>query len=202
MDSYVSVIDPNDPIEKLILKSVKIGELAAERRMKGIGPIEEIEALEEESERIWQMAKRLGKENVSETNYENLANAYLKACVEDYEDLLSGAAQGNKKNFDLIEDIFEHQTFVKIDMMEMANHIKDVYYKQFVPYVKRNEKAIVDQWKAFDKKRIKMDERIHMTKHRCPLCGGSLKPEYYKGKLILRDKPYKIGCTGCQLWWT
>lgn len=202
MDTYVSAIDPNDPIEKLILKSVRIGELAAERRMKGIGPIEEIEALEEESERIWQQAKQLGRENVTPTNYENLANAYLKACVEDYEDLLSGAAQGNKKNFELIEDILEHQTFVKIDMMEMVNHIKDVYYKQFVPYVKRNEKAIVDQWKTFDKKRIKMDERVRMTKHRCPLCGGSLKPEYYKGKLILRDKPYKIGCTGCQLWWS
>lgn len=201
MDTYVSSIDPNDPIEKLILKSIRLGEIANERRMKGVGPIEEIEALEKESERIWQMAKRLGKENVSESNYENLANAFLKACVEDYEDLLCGAPQGNKKNFDLLEDILEHQMFVKIDMMGMIEHIKDVYKNKFVPYTKRHEKEIVEQWKMFDKKRVSIDERIATSKHKCPLCGGSLRPEYYKGKLIVRDKPYKIGCTGCKLWW-
>lgn len=193
IDEYVETIDPNDPIEKLIVESVQKGEEAAYMRQHGIGPIKKIMELEGESERIWAEAKRLGKPHVRRENYENLANAFLKACVEDYEELISGAPSGHKKNFKLIEDVLEHQMFVKLDMTEQLKHIKNVYETQFKPYAEKHETEIIEQWEDFTQRRLDDRDIMAETKYRCPLCGGSLRPRYYR-------KMYVIGCTGCKLY--
>lgn len=186
-------IDPDDPIEKLICQSVKLTEEANNRRRDGIGPLKEIEALEEEGEKLWAEAKRLGKRGVKKENYEDLANAILKSCVDDYEDLISGGTPGHKKNFELIEDVLEHQMFVKTDMIQLLRLIDRIYKDKFVPYVKEHRLEILEEWVEFEKNKKSIKENADEAKHRCPLCGGALKPKYYR-------KMYVIGCTGCNLW--
>lgn len=195
-------IDENDPIEKLIVKSVRLGEEAARRRRMGIGPLYEIEALEAESEKIWAEAKRLGKKNVTETNYENLANAFLKACIEDYEELISGAAESPKKNFELIADVLENQMFVKVDLIEQCKRIKRVYETQFVPFVGKYRQEIFNEWKMLGDKGIsEFDRGIYMTR-RCPLCGGALHPKHFRrDKTVKAEDPKLIVCTGCKLYY-
>lgn len=199
-------IDMNDPIEKLIVESVRLGEVAARWR-RGImadgdevyaAEYEDINAIEAKSEELWQEAKRLGKSGVTRKNYEDLANAFLQECIEDYEDLLSGSSEGPKKNFELIEDVLEHQMYVKIDLTEQLKRIARIYHNQFAPYIKKHSFEIVQQWEEFDKKGYDDEERVRFTKHRCPLCGGTLKPKYTRGKY--RDGTYVIGCSGCKLY--
>lgn len=191
-------IDPNDPIEKLIIKSVRLGEIAAKKRQKGLWATESklIKELEAESEVLWNEAKRLGKSKVTDKNYEDLANAFLKECVEDYEELISGAPENPKKNISLIEDVLEHQTYVRLDMTEQLKHIRHVYLNKFVPYVKAHSLAIKQQWEDFDKANYTVEERVIKTKHHCPMCNGSLMPKFDRKK-----KNYVIGCTNCKLYY-
>lgn len=193
-EELLDEIDPNDPIEKLVRESVRIGEIAAKRRREKIGPIEEIDALDAESERIWKQAKRLGAPGVTQKNYEDLANAILKACITDYEELLSGSEEDSKKNFELIRDVLEHQQFVKLDMIAQLDHIKYVYENQFIPYVNKHTADIKKDYRAFKKKKFNDREFTVVAKHRCPLCGGALRPWRFHRQYEV------IGCTGCHLY--
>lgn len=192
-------IDPEDPIEKLIRKSIALCEEAFRRRKDGIGPIEKIEALEKEGEELWAEAKRLGKPHVQKSNYEDLANAYLMSCVHDYEDLISGGAEGPKKNKELIEDILEHQMFVKTDMTEMLRKIDRIYKNEFVPYVKEHYSDIINEWKMFEKTRRSIKDCSRDASYRCPLCKGALRPKYLYNSHKRTKNIEKIICTGCGL---
>ena len=196
MDEMVRT-DLDEKIEELIVKSVRLGEITARKRREGFPEEElpEIEKMEEVSEQLWQEAKRLGKPYVTKQNYEDLANAFLEECIEDYEDLISGASEGPKKNVELITDVLENQTFVKLDMTEQLDQVRHTYLKKFVPYTKKYRNDIVKQWEEFDKKRYDISERVLKTKHKCPLCGGCLKPRWDR-----KGNNFVIGCTGCKLW--
>lgn len=192
-------IDPNDPIEKLIIKSVRLGEIAARKRRLGytVEEIPLIESLEEESEILWNEAKRLGKPYVTKQNYENLAIAFLKECVDDYEELISGASESPHKNMPLIENIIENQTYVRIDMSQQLDYIRRVYLSKFIPYVREHGRDIVKQWEEFDEKEYTIEERVMRTKHHCPMCNGSLMPKFDRKN----KKNYVIGCTNCKLYY-
>ena len=193
------MIDPNDPIEKLVVESIDLMETARKLRYSGLpkGVTEDdVFAMEWKSDELWEKAKRLGRPNVRQENYEDLANAILKKAVEDYEDLMCGTEHesevSNIMSMPLIEKFLKRQTFVKLDMIELLNNIKRVYAEKFVPYAKKYRSDICNQWDEFNKQGLSVDDRIRYTKHRCPLCKGCLKP-------IDRGNYYNIGCTSCHL---
>ena len=188
-------IPPDDPIEKLVTESVRLGEEVAIAYRMGFEE-KDRESLKEkarESERLWQEAKKLGKNNVTDKNYEDLANAILQRAVEDYEDLMCGTiSPGATVNYESILGFLEDQTFVKLDMIEQIERIKRIYHKKFIPYVDAHWKEIKEESKEFDEKKLRNEDRVLMTKHHCPLCGGALKPCQRRGGTA-------IGCTDCHL---
>lgn len=188
-------IDPNDPIEKLVVKSVQLGEEVAKAMQNGFSPseYEVLVAKEQESERLWEEAKRLGRPTVTQKNYEDLANAIIKRAVDDYEDLMCETVYpGAIINWESIIGFLSEQTFVRLDMMEQIDIIRNVYNYKFIPYVKKHTKEIEQEWKKFDKQNIPIDERVKYTHHHCPLCRGVLRPMH-------RKTDTGIGCTGCHL---
>lgn len=194
MDEEVR-IPPDDPIEKLVIKSVRLGEIAFKKRMNGITEDELplIKAMEAESKKLWDEATKLGAPNVTDKNWEDLANAIVESAVLDYEDLLCGTEIPNARvNYESILGFLEDQTYVKLDMSVLIEHIKNVYEHKFLPYVKRNWKDIVWEWKEFDRKEIPFDDRVKYTHHRCPLCAGALRP-------LRRRSTTAIGCSNCRL---
>ena len=190
-------IDPNDPIEKLVIESVRLGETTVTLRRTGLPDgvtKDDILDMERKSAELWAEAKRLGKPNVRQENYEDLANAILKKAVEDYESMMCGTVSesGDNMSMHLIEKFFKQQTYVKLNMSELLDHIKNVYRERFIPYAKKHRFDICNQWEDFDKQGLTIEERIKATKHRCPLCKGCLRP-------IHNDNYYNIGCTTCNL---
>lgn len=194
MDEEVR-IPPDDPIEKLVIRSVRLGEIAFKRRMNGVTQAElpDIEAMEDESEKIWEEAKKLGANGVTRQNWEALAAAIVESAVLDYEDLICGTEMPNARvNYESVLGFLEDQTLVKLDMPVLVDHIKNVFERRFIPYVKHNWKDILREWKEFDKKELDLDERIPLSSHRCPLCHGMLRP-------LRRRAMTGIGCSNCRL---
>ena len=193
----MDIVLEKDPIEELICESIRLGETAMKMRLAGFtnsDDAKKIKQLEEESEVLWQQAKQLGRAGVQRSNYEDLANAIIHSAVEDYEELICGSrsegTHGVSKN--AIEAFLREQEWVKLDMEDILEHIRDVYENQFLPYATKHAMEITKQWDDFDKKRLETDYRVRITKHRCPLCGGSLRP-------MGKGNHFNIGCTGCKL---
>lgn len=193
----MDLIDSNDRLEQLITLSIRLGEQANRMHIEGVESKEEAERMkhmEEESERLWNEAKKLGRKNVRRDNYEDLANAILTKAVTDYEELISGTlsegALGVSKK--VIEDFLKDQNLVRLNMSDQLKYICHTYYNKMIPYVKAHNREIAKQWDDFDKLNYTTEERIRYSKHRCPVCGGSLRP-------IDRKNIYNIGCTGCSL---
>lgn len=153
----------------------------------------EREQLQKEADALWAEAKALGKEDVTKRNYENLANAIVQAAVTDYESLISGAiTPGAQCNQEEIQRFAEEQTYVTLDISAMLAKVDSIYREKFLPYVREHSLEIAEQWREFDKQKLSMDIRPRRSKHRCPLCGGCLKP-------LDKKHHYDIGCTGCNL---
>lgn len=191
------MIDPNDPIEKLVIESVQLGEKV---RARPFSMTDEERAMYKEmdtrSDELWKEAKRLGAPHVTQKNYEDLANAILQRAIEDYEDLMCNTKQegGDSMSIASIENFLRHQTYSQLDMMEMLEHIKSVYRNKFYPYCARHAREINMEWMRFDESPAYMNvyDRERASKHRCPLCGGALRPLDKQGY-------YNIGCTRCHL---
>ena len=185
--------ETEDQIEELIIKSVRLGEKARKRRERGISSSEErlkIEEMESETERLWEEACELGKDYVQTRNYENLANAILKSAIEDYEALISGDLSEGPEGVSTyeIEGLMQEQIFVHLDMEALLKQIRDIYENRFIPYAQAHKSEIFADWKQFNKQGLTIEDRIKATKHRCPMCGGALRPGYAK-----------ICCTTCYL---
>lgn len=194
-----------DAIEDLVVKSVRLGEevwerayaLREHRKNTGIQITEEqiceLEAMEEESERIWQKAKALGKDGVTQKNYEDLANAIVYRGIRDWEALISGSITPRGDiNEGEIRKFMKSQVYSRLDMEEMLDQIKSVYELKFIPYAKRNRSSIIKQWTNFQKKKMSKEDAVFNSKHKCPLCGGSYRPRIFNNAVL-------IGCTNCDL---
>ena len=194
-----------DRIEELIVESVRLGEevwqkaYALKERRKETGEpiteeqIVELEAMEDESERLWQEAKRLGKEGVTQKNYEDLANAIIVRGMRDWEGLISGSiTPGAGCNETEIKNFMMHQVYTKLDTEEMLNAIQNIYSYRFIPYAKKYSKEIIEQWERFKKKKMIKEECEAESQHICPLCGGCFRPRMFKNATV-------IGCTNCSL---
>ena len=195
----------NDKIEELVVESVRLGEevwqraiaLKEHRKETGVPITEEqiceLEAMEDESERLWKEAKRLGKAGVTQKNYEDLANAIIVRGMRDWEGLISGSIQpGAPCNEPEIKNFMKHQVYSRLDTEEMLNTIQSVYSRKFIPYAKKHKDEIVEQWERFKRKKMIKEECEAESQHICPLCGGCFRPR------ILGDTVV-IGCTNCSL---
>ena len=191
------MIDPNDPIEKLVIESVQLGEKVRARPFVMTDKERAMyKEMDTRSEELWKEAKRLGAPHVTQKNYEDRANAILHRAIEDYEDLMCKTKQegGDSMSMSSIENFLKRQTYSRLNMIEMLERIKTIYHTKFYPYCAKHAKEISEQWAQFDKSSVYMNlyDREKATKHRCPLCGGALRP-------ISKQGYYNIGCTGCHL---
>lgn len=194
-----------DKIEELVVESVRLGEevwerayaLREHRKETGIPITEEqiceLEAMEEESERLWQEAKELGKDGVTQKNYEDLANAIIYRGVRDFEGLISGTIpNGATINEMEVRKFMKEQTYTQLDTEALLDKIEFVYKYKFIPRAKRNRSRIIEQWKNFQEQKMSKDDAVFQSKYRCPLCGGSYRPHIFNNAVV-------IGCTGCDL---
>ena len=194
----------HDRIEDLVVRSVRLGEEARNRGLElitrhrsGQKATEEeicaIEAMENESARLWEQAKELGKEGVTHKNYEDLANAIIYRGIRDWEELISGSIEpGASCNEAEIRNFMKQQVYTKLDMEEMLDNIQQIYVNQFIPYAKKHKKEIIAQWNVFKRKRYVKEECEAESQHICPLCGGCFRPKEFKNNVY-------IGCTNCSL---
>lgn len=193
-----------DRIEELVVKSVRLGEEARNkglelitRHRNGQKATEEeicaIEAMEAESERIWQEAKALGKDGVTNENYENLANAIIYRGMRDWEALISGSIEpGASCNEAEIRNFMKTQVYTKLNTEEMLDVIQTIYAYKFIPYARKHKQEIIDQWNVFKTKKLVKEECEAESQHICPLCGGCFRPKEFKNIVY-------IACTNCSL---
>ena len=182
----------NDPCLEAIQKSIELEkEIYNIKRFEG--ETKQTKALQKESNRLWAEAKELGSAYVSQANYDDLAAAIVRNAVEDYERLMSGTLkESGECNHLEIERFLRDQTYVQLDMPALLRMIARKYVEEFVPYANAYFKDINEEWSEFDKKRLSVEERVPLSKHRCPMCGGAMRP-------IHRYFDDAIGCTGCKL---
>jgi len=151
------------------------------------------ERLQKESDALWKRAKELGRDSVTQRNYEDLANAVIRLTFMDYEDIISGAIEQSAScNLDEIHRFAAEQTYTPLDLEALLAKVHRVYHEKFIPYAEKYASKIVKQWREFDRKRVSYEDRVQKSKYRCPLCGGCLKPKFGRYHYI-------IGCTGCDL---
>ena len=194
-----------DTIEDLIVESVRLGEevwerayaLREHRNTTGVPiteeQIQELEAMEAKSEQLWQEAKALGKDSVTQQNYEDLANAIIYRGIRDWESLISSMITPSAAiNEAEIKRFMQSQTYSKLNTEELLEQIELIYKLKFIPYAKRNRSSIIKQWENFQKRGLSKNDAVYESKHRCPLCGGSYRPRILKNAVL-------IGCTGCDL---
>lgn len=154
---------------------------------------EKRERLQKEADELWAQAKELGRPNVTRRNYEDLANAIVSSAATDYEDLISGTVEPSAScNLEELQRFSKEQTYVSLDMSAMLEKVDRIYREKFLPYAKKHATEIAEQWRNFNRQGLDMDIRVRRSKHKCPLCGGCLKPHYVKSN-------YSIDCTGCNL---
>ncbi len=135
------------------------------------------------------------KYSITQKCVEDLANAIIRQAIWDYEESLSGVqieASSPASVMASIETFAEEQQLTGINMPDVLKKVKRTYNKEFVPYVTDNRKEIVTDWKRL--KEYRYDERKQEAKHRCPLCGGILRPAKMNS-----SRRGRIICTGCYL---
>ena len=197
--------ETRDKIEELVVESVRLGEevwqraIALKETSKKSGKpitedqIMELEAMEDESERLWEEAKKLGKPGVTHQNYEDLANAIIVRGMRDWEGLISGSVTpGAPCNETEIRNFMKHQVYTRLDTEEMLDTIQSVYTKKFIPYAKKHKNEIIEQWEKFKSKKMVKEECEAASQHICPLCGGCFRPRLLGDTVV-------IGCTNCSL---
>lgn len=154
---------------------------------------DQAKSLQKESDRLWDEAKELGRKNVSKLNYEDLACAIIKSAIEDYEGLISGEIDEDAEcNHQTIEIFLKEQPYIKLDTDALLKKVRNTYFDSFIPYARAHAEDIRQEWAEYDRKRYTVEERTAISRHRCPLCGGALRPKK-------RGSENEIGCTGCYL---
>jgi hypothetical protein len=200
-----------DRIEELIQKSIDLSEAAARSRWQSESKahLQKLRAMEKRSEELWQEAKALGRDGVSQKNYENLANAIIKASVDDYIKLTSGdlteTATCNKPE---IRKFMHEQTYTRINTAGILESIDKLYAEDFIPHVRIHGQDIRKEWRDYRRKTKNSsayyDYNIVAT-HRCPFCKGALYPQKtYKGQHLAGKGSFRIVCRYCGMaaYWT
>lgn len=132
--------------------------------------------------------------------YENLLNAIALQAVFDYETLISDAPVPVVMGDESIEKIrlFARDT----PLTGYLDRIDRIYQNEFKPYVEEHYKEIWEDWPVVQKARGKnQDVLVRQYKHKCPVCGGSLRPMLF-GNAFTRKKighSSFIGCSSCNL---
>ncbi len=189
-----------DYLETLISQSCRLETEYEQKKSAGAHP-KELASIRAESDALWNKAKELGNNGVTPKNYYNLTNAIIIQAVEDYERMISGTIEANIPKSILgseetIENFLRNQQITKLNMGEHLDRIKTAYYDEFIPYVEANAESIRKEWN----KKSKQHDNVYISqrsKHRCPLCGGTLRPFKKRGY-----DHVGIGCTGCHLYRT
>lgn len=129
--------------------------------------------------------------------YEDLLNAIIQQAVLDYQTLISEA------EINTLSTSYDATTMTPTairvwakgtEIEKWLDRIDDVYKNEFKPYAKEHAQEIVDEYKRISKIRDDWERQLAMraNPHKCPLCGGSLKP-----KVIFGGKT--ISCNYCNL---
>lgn len=143
---------------------------------------------------------RPGNNPVTKTNldpYEDLLNAIIKQAVFDYELIISDAGVNTADTSYMATTMTKEaiRAWAKDTKVEkMLDKIDKVYKEEFRPYAKEHAQEIVDEWKRIQKIRDEWERELAMraNPHKCPLCGGSLKPKKVYGMKT-------ITCNYCNL---
>lgn len=181
-----------DLCEEKIKQSLNLEKELLDIRLTGKNK-DKMKSLQEESDRLWDETKALGQGRVSISNYENLACAIIKSAVEDYEGLISGDIDEDTEcNHKTIEIFLREQTYIKLDTDALLKKVRNIYLNSFAPYAEAHAEEICKEWKEYDQKRYTIEERSTISRHRCPLCGGAMRPKK-------KGFDNEISCTSCSL---
>ena len=136
---------------------------------------------------------KAGVNPITKTNldpYEDLLNAIIHQAVLDYESLISEA------EINTLSTSYDAATMTTTairvwargtSVEKILDKIDQIYKNEWKPYAKEHAQEIVDEWKRIQKITDDWERQLAMraNPHKCPLCGGSLKPKIiYGGKTI------------------
>lgn len=125
-----------------------------------------------------------------------LKNAIIQRAVWDFEMLISEAPIPVGMSSCTAEmNVPAIRQFAKgTDIETWLDKIERIYCEKFQPYAKEHAEEIVKAWRKH--MRIRTDygreQDLKTYKHKCPLCGGALKPMTICGVKC-------IGCSFCYL---
>ena len=137
---------------------------------------------------------------------ENLANAIVKQAVADYESLISEAPLAemfpSSETTQRIRLFAKEQEYTGVDVVAVLDKIDSVYVNLFKPYVREHGNEIIHDWKEIHKGKNKYaeEQKLENYPHKCPLCGGNLRPMVQTGRSSFRKTHTRyISCTDCNL---
>lgn len=136
---------------------------------------------------------KAGVNPITKTNldpYEDLLNAIIQQAVFDYESIISEAEINETATSYVATTMTKEaiRAWAKDTRVEkILDKIDKVYEEEFKPYAKEHAQEIVKEWKRIQKLPGDWERELAMraNPHKCPLCGGSLKPKtIYGGRTI------------------
>lgn len=124
-----------------------------------------------------------------------LRNAIVEQTVYDFEMMISDAPLPSNMYCASEMSISAIRSFTKDTKVDVwLDKIYRIYRREFRPYVEEHEDEIISAWKKVKKDKTKYGASVAYKDdpHKCPLCGGILRPKRICGVNV-------IGCTGCYL---
>lgn len=139
--------------------------------------------------------------------YENLINAIIEQAVRDYEAVISDYPVTNYEGAPMTREelrLFAKDQWISdVKVEPILDKVEKVYKEEFRPYVREHWKEILEDWKALQEigSYGEYQEALKNYPHRCPLCGGNLKPMngFFDRKTRKTIRVPFIQCTYCDL---
>ena len=126
----------------------------------------------------------------------NLRNAMIARAIYDYEMLISDAPVVDGADMIMSEMTIPsiRAFFSGTERMDWIKKIDRIYHEEFRPYALKHANEIKSRWKKHMalKTDYERDCDLKVYPHKCPLCGGAMKPVTICGLKF-------IGCNFCYL---